>query len=58
VRLGKVRGNLMIDVRATNAKLRDRAMRLVCELEGCSREEARTRLEAAGWSVRGVLGEH
>jgi N-acetylmuramic acid 6-phosphate etherase len=29
IRLGKVYGNLMIDVRATNAKLRRRAMRLV-----------------------------
>jgi N-acetylmuramic acid 6-phosphate etherase len=57
VRLGKVRGNLMIDVQATNAKLRDRAMRLVCELQGCSREEARTRLEEAGWSVRAALDD-
>lgn len=55
VRLGKVRGNLMIDVRATNAKLRDRAIRLVCELRQCSYDEARTRLEAGGWSVRAVL---
>jgi N-acetylmuramic acid 6-phosphate etherase len=55
VRLGKVRGNLMIDVQATNAKLRDRAMRLVGELRGCTREEARTRLEEAGWSVRAAL---
>ncbi len=57
VRLGKVRGNLMIDVQATNAKLRDRALRLVCELRGCSRDEARQRLEAAGWSVRAALEE-
>jgi len=58
VRLGKVRGNLMIDVQATNAKLRDRALRLVCELRGCSRDEARSRLEAAGWSVRAALEDH
>jgi N-acetylmuramic acid 6-phosphate etherase len=57
VRLGKVRGNLMIDVQASNAKLRDRALRLVCELCGCSRDEARARLEAAGWSVRRALGD-
>jgi N-acetylmuramic acid 6-phosphate etherase len=55
VRLGKVRGNLMIDVRATNAKLRDRAARLVSELRGCSYEEARERLTNAGWSVRAAL---
>ena len=55
VRLGKVRGNLMIDVRATNAKLRDRAVRLVSELGGCGYDTARARLEEAGWSVRGAL---
>ena len=55
VRLGKVRGNLMIDVRATNAKLRDRAMRLVSELRGCTYEEAEARLAAKEWSVRGAL---
>ena len=57
VRLGKVRGNLMIDVRATNAKLRDRAIRLVRELTGCSYEDARTRLIQAGWSVRTALDQ-
>jgi N-acetylmuramic acid 6-phosphate etherase len=57
VRLGKVRGNLMIDVKATNEKLRDRAVRLVSELGGSSYEEARERLERAGWSVRGALGK-
>jgi N-acetylmuramic acid 6-phosphate etherase len=57
VRLGKVRGNLMIDVQATNAKLRDRATRLVSELRGCSYEEARARLAEAGWSVRAALGD-
>jgi N-acetylmuramic acid 6-phosphate etherase len=55
LRLGKVRGNLMIDLRATNEKLRDRALRLVCELRPCSREEARALLEAANWSVRAAL---
>ena len=55
LRQGKVRGNLMIDLRATNEKLRDRALRLVCELRHCSREEARALLEAANWSVRAAL---
>ena len=55
VRLGKVRGNLMIDVQATNVKLRDRAIRLVSELRGCAPEEARERLMHAGWSVRRAL---
>lgn len=55
VRLGKVRGNLMIDMNASNAKLRDRAIRQVCELSGLSYESARERLVRAGWSVRVAL---
>jgi len=55
VRLGKVRGNLMIDVLATNLKLRDRAIRLVSELRPCAYEEARTLLAASAWSVRAAL---
>jgi len=55
VRLGKVRANLMINVQATNAKLRDRAIRLVSELRHCSREEARALLKEAAWSVPAAL---
>ena len=56
VALGKVRGNLMIDVAASNAKLRDRATRLVAELVKCSPAEAQERLELHGWNVRAALG--
>ena len=55
VRLGKVRGNLMIDVQATNAKLRDRAIRLVAELRHCTREQAESRLDQSHWSVRAAV---
>ena len=55
VMLGKVRGNLMIDVVASNEKLRDRAARLVCELAGCDYAEARARLAANAWNVRAAL---
>ena len=37
VRIGKVRSNLMIDVNASNAKLRDRAVRILRELTGADR---------------------
>ena len=57
IALGKVRGNLMIDVNASNAKLRDRAVRLVAELAKCNQAEAAERLETHGWSVRAALGE-
>lgn len=55
VRLGHVRGNLMIDLQPTNKKLRERAIGLVAELAGCDRETARSRLERADWNLRGAL---
>src|SRR6185369_10449826 len=36
VRLGKTYGNLMVDVKATNEKLRDRAVRIVTAATGCN----------------------
>jgi N-acetylmuramic acid 6-phosphate etherase len=52
VRLGKVLGNLMIDVKASNNKLRDRAVRIVCELTGASYETARAVLQKADWKIK------
>src|SRR5262249_3831990 len=47
VRLGKVYGNLMVDVRASNAKLRDRAARIVMGATGAGRAEAEAALQQA-----------
>lgn len=58
VRLGKVRGNLMIDVHASNAKLRDRAIRLVVQVRGCSYREAHEMLSRHDWNVRACLREN
>ena len=55
VALGKVRGNLMIDLRASSTKLRDRATRLVAQLAQCDYEAAREQLEANGWNLRAVV---
>lgn len=52
VRLGKVIGNLMVDLNPSNVKLRDRACRIVSELTGCSTETARAALEKNGWVVK------
>jgi N-acetylmuramic acid 6-phosphate etherase len=52
IRIGKAYGTLMVDLQATNPKLRDRAERLVmvtCDLE---REAAKRTLDAAGGSVK------
>jgi N-acetylmuramic acid 6-phosphate etherase len=57
IALGKVRGNLMIDVNASNTKLRDRAVRLVAELAQCDEAQALDRLELHHWSVRAALEE-
>jgi N-acetylmuramic acid 6-phosphate etherase len=57
VALGKVRGNWMIDLTISNAKLRDRAVRLVAELAKCDPSEAAQRLELHGWNVRAALEE-
>ena len=44
IKLGKVYGNLMVDVQATNKKLAERSRRIVMEATGCSREEAEAAL--------------
>jgi N-acetylmuramic acid 6-phosphate etherase len=57
IRLGRVRGNAMVDLHISNAKLRDRGVRLVSTTLGLSYDEARARLEAAEWNVRACLEE-
>lgn len=52
IRLGKTYGNLMVDLQASNAKLRDRAERIVCEVCGVSAADARDLLRAADGSVK------
>ncbi len=58
IRLGKTFGNLMIDLRATNVKLIDRSERIVSEVAGVTREEARALLEGAGGSVKLAIVMH
>jgi len=58
VRLGKVHDNLMVDVRATNAKLRDRAARIVGELTSLPREACFDLLDRAGGSAKAAIVMH
>ncbi len=51
VQLGKVVGNLMVDLKPSNEKLRDRACRIVSELTPLDTERARVELERSGWNV-------
>lgn len=52
IKLGKVYGNLMVDVRATNEKLVERAKRIVCEATGITREESEKILEETNFDVK------
>lgn len=54
-RLGKVKGNLMVDVNPSNEKLRQRAVRIVQTLTGAEAAAAREALEKAKWNVRACL---
>ena len=55
IRLGKTYGNLMVDLRASNAKLVDRGERIVMEVTGAARRDARAAIEAAGGRVRTAI---
>ena len=52
IRLGKVFDNLMVDVSASNEKLRDRARRIVQTVAGVGADEAEAALAAAGGSAK------
>ena len=52
VRLGKVYDNLMVDMRASNQKLKDRAARIVAALTQLDREASFELLEKAGGACK------
>ena len=58
IRLGKTYGNLMVDLQATNAKLRDRSERILMVVCGLGRDEARALLERAGKRVKTAIVMH
>lgn len=58
IRIGKSYGNLMVDLRATNVKLQDRAERIVYEVTGLSRNDARALLQQAEGRVKRALVMH
>lgn len=55
VRLGKTHGNLMVDVRATNAKLQGRTLTILMQATGADEATARSRLEAADADLKTAL---
>lgn len=48
IKTGKVMGNLMVNVRPTNQKLRLRCIRIICELSGCDAATAEQALDTYG----------
>jgi N-acetylmuramic acid 6-phosphate etherase len=58
IRLGKTFGNLMVDLRATNNKLRDRSERILMEVCEVDRARARQLLEASGGIVKTAIVMH
>ena len=56
VKTGKVVGNLMVNVRPTNVKLRDRCIRILMELGDCDRETAEVLIDKYG-DIRKSLSE-
>lgn len=58
IRIGKSYGNLMVDVRVTNAKLTDRAERILMEVCAIDRPAAQALLAASGGEVKRAIVMH
>tara|TARA_B100000989_G_scaffold198244_1_gene149748 strand:- start:490 stop:1392 length:903 start_codon:yes stop_codon:yes gene_type:complete len=55
IKLGKVYGNLMIDLKTVNKKLIDRGTRIISEITGLDYEQSKDRLESAENSVKSAI---
>lgn len=58
IKLGKVYGNLMVDLKATNDKLRDRSVRIVMEITNLSRPRAKRLIADAQGKVKAAIVMH
>lgn len=58
IKLGKVYGNLMVDLKVTNQKLADRACRLVMQLTGLDESAAKHLLSQASREVKTAVVMH
>lgn len=58
IRLGRVDGNFMSCLKASNEKLRDRAMRIVATRLDIPLKEAKLHLECANWDIRAAVEAH
>ena len=53
--LGRVHGDVMVDVVPANAKLRERAAGIAAEIAGTSMDEARAAMAACDWNTRAAV---
>jgi N-acetylmuramic acid 6-phosphate etherase len=58
IRIGKTYGNLMVDLRAMSQKLVDRGERIMMEVCGVDRADARRLIDSAGGSVKTAIVMH
>jgi len=55
IKTGKVYENMMINLRPSNKKLRERMIRIVCEIKGCDHDIAEQLLEDYDWKIRDAV---
>ena len=55
IKLGKVYSNLMVDVKASNEKLKERACRIVMEASDCTKEQAQEALQKTGGKAKPAI---
>jgi N-acetylmuramic acid 6-phosphate etherase len=58
IKMGKVYGNLMVDLNATNNKLRDRSQRIISQMTGLSKAKAIKLLALAKGKVKPAIVMH
>src|SRR5215468_6116791 len=58
IRVGKTYGNLMVDVKANSAKLRDRGTRIVSAITNLGHDESLKLLRRAKWNVKAAIVMH
>ncbi len=58
IQTGKVYENLMINLRPSNVKLRQRVISIVCQICGCEEEKAIAMLDEKDWSIRQVVDSY
>ena len=57
IKTGKVYENMMINLKPSNKKLKERMIRIVCEIKACDAKIAEALLEANEWNIRNAVLE-